>query len=355
MAYKITKECLSCAACESECPNEAIHEGPDDIFVIERDKCTECVGAWLEPKCAQVCAVDAAVPDPGNPETKKELVAKWRQLNPDKPPKGFILEADPAQPVIVIIADGGTSDPVGQRQMEDIDTLVREKFPHHDVCWGMQASYAIRGLQMRGQKYYFKRGVPMWGAEKLLTELAAVGIKKAAMDLLMVHESSFSAAAINAPRHEMDIKVAMPFLTSAENRIELIKALEPDFGDGKETATVFIGHGVFKNFEYNDAFKEMDNYLRENYANVYCGTLHGPPGTADFVAAIKASGCTRVRFISLMISTSGHISEDVMGDQEGSWKSLVGLPAEVVDNFSENPLVRAFFIQSIEKLLKDFE
>jgi len=28
----------------------------------------------------------------------------------------------------------------------------------------------------------------------------------------------------------------------------------------------------------NDGFLEMDRYLRQNYKNVYLGTLHGPPG-----------------------------------------------------------------------------
>jgi len=27
MAYKITDECISCGACEAECPNKAISEG----------------------------------------------------------------------------------------------------------------------------------------------------------------------------------------------------------------------------------------------------------------------------------------------------------------------------------------
>ena len=39
MAYKITDECISCGACEPECPNEAISEG-DIIYVIDPDKCT---------------------------------------------------------------------------------------------------------------------------------------------------------------------------------------------------------------------------------------------------------------------------------------------------------------------------
>lgn len=57
MAMKITDECISCGACEPECPNEAITES-DDIFVIDKDKCTECEGHHDEPACLEVCPVE---------------------------------------------------------------------------------------------------------------------------------------------------------------------------------------------------------------------------------------------------------------------------------------------------------
>jgi ferredoxin len=81
MAYKITEECISCGACESECPNNAIKEG-DTIFVIDPDKCTECVGAHDKPNCAEVCPVGAPVPDPDHKETREQLEAKWKKLHP---------------------------------------------------------------------------------------------------------------------------------------------------------------------------------------------------------------------------------------------------------------------------------
>ena len=56
MAYKITDECISCGACEAECPVGAISSG-DDKFVIDADTCIEC-GA-----CADVCPVSAPVAD----------------------------------------------------------------------------------------------------------------------------------------------------------------------------------------------------------------------------------------------------------------------------------------------------
>ncbi|MFO8100958.1 MAG: YfhL family 4Fe-4S dicluster ferredoxin [Dehalococcoidia bacterium] len=85
MAYMITEDCIACGACESECPNDAISEG-EQIFVIDPDKCTECVGAFESSQCAGVCPVDACVPNPDRKETKEELLEKWRQLHPGKDP-----------------------------------------------------------------------------------------------------------------------------------------------------------------------------------------------------------------------------------------------------------------------------
>ena len=52
MAYKINDDCISCGACQGECPVNAISED-DGKFVIDPDTCIEC-GA-----CAGVCPVGA--------------------------------------------------------------------------------------------------------------------------------------------------------------------------------------------------------------------------------------------------------------------------------------------------------
>ncbi len=52
MAYKITEDCISCGACEAECPVSCISAG-DAAFVIDEDACIEC------GNCANVCPVSA--------------------------------------------------------------------------------------------------------------------------------------------------------------------------------------------------------------------------------------------------------------------------------------------------------
>jgi ferredoxin len=82
MATMITEECINCGACEPECPNGAIHMG-SEIFVIEPELCTECVGFNEQEACAAVCPVDCCIPDPSRPETEGELLARARVLHPD--------------------------------------------------------------------------------------------------------------------------------------------------------------------------------------------------------------------------------------------------------------------------------
>ena len=80
MSTVITEECINCGACEPECPNQAITAG-EERYVIEPEKCTECIGHFEESQCAAVCPVDCCVVDPDHKETKEELTAKFHKLH----------------------------------------------------------------------------------------------------------------------------------------------------------------------------------------------------------------------------------------------------------------------------------
>ena len=83
MALIITDECINCDVCEPECPNDAISMGPV-IYVIDPERCTECVGHFETSQCVEVCPVDCIPLDPSRLESQEALMAKYQKLTGDK-------------------------------------------------------------------------------------------------------------------------------------------------------------------------------------------------------------------------------------------------------------------------------
>jgi ferredoxin len=79
MSLLINDECINCDVCEPECPNGAISQG-DEIYEIDPNLCTECVGHFDEPQCIEVCPVDCIVKDPDHEESEEQLLKKYALL-----------------------------------------------------------------------------------------------------------------------------------------------------------------------------------------------------------------------------------------------------------------------------------
>ena len=79
MALLIDDSCINCDMCEPECPNQSITMG-EEIYEIDPDRCTECVGHYDKPTCVSVCPIDCIDPDPNHVESQDELLVKFAVL-----------------------------------------------------------------------------------------------------------------------------------------------------------------------------------------------------------------------------------------------------------------------------------
>lgn len=66
--------------CDPECPNEAISMG-DNVYEIDVEKCTECVGHYDKPTCVSVCPIDCIKPDPNKVEDEETLLTKFLRMH----------------------------------------------------------------------------------------------------------------------------------------------------------------------------------------------------------------------------------------------------------------------------------
>jgi ferredoxin len=76
MSVAIVESCISCGACEWECPNEAISPGAPRP-VVDESRCTECYGSFIESQCVVVCPVGAITV---KPESIGDLTGKFQAL-----------------------------------------------------------------------------------------------------------------------------------------------------------------------------------------------------------------------------------------------------------------------------------
>jgi ferredoxin len=80
MALLIENSCINCDMCDPECPNEAISMG-ENVYEIDVDKCTECVGHYDKPTCVSVCPIDCIKPDPDKIEDEEALLSKFLRMH----------------------------------------------------------------------------------------------------------------------------------------------------------------------------------------------------------------------------------------------------------------------------------
>ena len=69
----------TCDVCEPECPNDAIYAG-EEIYEINPDLCTECVGHFETSQCVEVCPVECIPLNPDYAETPEQLLAKYHHI-----------------------------------------------------------------------------------------------------------------------------------------------------------------------------------------------------------------------------------------------------------------------------------
>ena len=62
MALEIIETCVNCYACEPLCPNQAIYQASPH-FLINPDKCTECLGDFDDAQCSSICPIEGAIVD----------------------------------------------------------------------------------------------------------------------------------------------------------------------------------------------------------------------------------------------------------------------------------------------------
>ncbi|MBR0171785.1 MAG: sirohydrochlorin cobaltochelatase [Lachnospiraceae bacterium] len=120
------------------------------------------------------------------------------------------------------------------------------------------------------------------------------------------------------------VAIGEPLLTSDadfDSVAEAIVGATEQFDDGN-TAICFMGHGT--EADSNSVYAKMQDVLTgKGYENYYIGTVEAEPAIDDVMEAASAGAYTSAVLRPLMIVAGDHANNDMAGDEEDSWKSIL--------------------------------
>jgi len=256
------------------------------------------------------------------------------------------------KPVIVILAHG-TGEANAQKALENVDTQARKRFTGYELRWALASEALMKRLKASGQTTLFSREEPMQNLTDLYAELKAMGKMNVAVQLLLVVEGSESHRLLETPSIGLHVEYGQPLLKNLANIERLIQAITPEFG-GEGDLTIVVGHGNEKEPNSNVPFQRIDKQLRAGYRDVYVTMIEGSPSPDEVFPKVKRPEHQRVVFVPLMITNSEHIVNDVLGDNDKSWKTKLGLPYKLAPSLSQTPAVMEIYFKSLEEVLGRF-
>ncbi len=120
------------------------------------------------------------------------------------------------------------------------------------------------------------------------------------------------------------VSLGEPLLTDETDFDRVIEAVTEDTAEySKEgTAILFMGHGT--GAEANHVYFDLQDKLKEQgYHNYYIATVEAEPTLEDVIPLLKEQGYTEVVLQPLMIVAGDHATNDMAGDEEDSWKTIL--------------------------------
>lgn len=253
---------------------------------------------------------------------------------------------------LLVVSFGTSYRETREKTIDRIEKELGEAFPDTDVRRAFTSGMIIKRLKERDRIY-------VNNVEEALHEIAADGYRKVMIQpthIINGLEYEKMMRMIEPFRDVFDaVTVGSPLLTSSEDYSVAVEACAEAFGIEKGGSPfIFMGHG--SDHHADAAYAALDYRFRAmGYTNVAVATVEGYPAfedVADNAAAMAAEHGNRIALAPFMIVAGDHALNDMAGDDEDSWKSILeskGLEVDcILRGIGEFPQIRRIFAEHLK-------
>lgn len=223
----------------------------------------------------------------------------------------------PPNQALALVFFGTTAD-AGLKVYDWIEAQMAARYPRMTVRRAFTSQMVIRRLK--------EQSIYTFSLPELLVNLKQQGFTRVAVvPFLIVPGQEFGKiSAALAAEPELQSVCAAPLLTDEADYEAVMAALEPEI---PATIPTVIGcHGNEHHDQYNKEIRQFAALIEARHPQVMVATVEGDnPGTTPLTRAREmAQTSGAVHFIPLMLVAGDHVMNDIMGDEDDSWKSQVG-------------------------------
>jgi sirohydrochlorin cobaltochelatase len=230
-------------------------------------------------------------------------------------------EKPPVKKAILLVAFG-TSDPEAAKAFDLVDKRARERFPGVELRWAytsrmIRAKLAKEGKVLDSPETAMAR--LMEGAYTHVAVLSLHTIPGEEFHELYQNARLFGQMSGGFQR----ILVARPLLSSAQDMDTVAQVLLQNIPGRKAgEAVIFMGHGT----EHHPAdlvYLAMNQVLQEKDPLAYVAAVEGSNSIDNVIPQLIKRKVKKVFLVPLMSVAGDHAKNDMAGDEEDSWKSIL--------------------------------
>lgn len=260
---------------------------------------------------------------------------------------------NPNKKAILVVSFGTSYNESRENTIGAVERAVAEAFPDYDIRRAFTSRMIIDKLKARD-------GLVIDTVEEAVKGLAEGGYGDLVVLPTHVMNGTEYDDMVNQllPYKRRFEKFALgnPVLGTKEDFTEVVGILakETECYTGHKTAIVFMGHGT--DHEANVIYSELAQEFKEaGYGNYVVGTVEASPSLEDVIRLVGQTGAKKVVLIPLMIVAGDHVSNDMAGDEEDSWKSRLlaaGYEVEcVMKGLGEYREIQQLFVKHVQQAM----
>lgn len=250
----------------------------------------------------------------------------------------------------ILVVSFGTSYPETRKKtIEATENKISKAYPDYDIKRAFTSKMVIKKI---GLQESIEINTPQRALDDLIAqEYTDVIIQS--LHIINGYEYHDLAKLYQHYKSRFSsLKLGSVLLNSSSDYIQLVEIIMKNTPWLKhDEALVLMGHGT--HHSANSAYPALNYvFLQKGYEHVFVGTVEGYPELPEIIDFLSKKSFKKVHLMPLMLVAGDHAINDMAGDEDDSWKSVLeeaGFEVEIhLHGLGELPEVQDIFISHIE-------